>query len=363
MGGGTEYMTNSSNVLDESIMKYLHNNRWEFIDFCNKCKRVYIYGAGIGGSTALQYLKEEGIICSGVLVSDGKKTVERFHNIDIMEFPSGVNLSEDDGVIISTKETFWDEITNHLLVNSFKGRIFYHVGLRKRHEFIDRCMYVDEKNEAVGAFFDDCTELNQIGVQCGTDKANLFLEKYEFFLKKYKEKAFSLLELGVLNGESLKLWNRYFPQAKIFGVDIDERCRQYASEHINIIISDLSDGDHIEQLKRIEPSIIIDDASHLWSHQIKALIILWDALKNGGIYIMEDIHTSFRAIRDWGYNDSPVSGYDFCCALQEVVTSGEHLDINSKVYPIAAMVDVIERIAEEIDMIVFIRNSCIMIKK
>jgi hypothetical protein len=51
--------------------------------------------------------------------------------------------------------------------------------------------------------------------------------------------------------------------------------------------------------------LIVDDGSHLTSHQIKSLELLRPKLKPGGIYILEDIHTSFMS----EYMDGPVSAY------------------------------------------------------
>lgn len=346
-----------------SFVKQLHKNRLEFLRFLDECNRIFIYGAGAGAVSSLQYLAEEEINCQGILVSKGKKTNDCFSGVPVYEFPSEIDLSDDDGIIVSVRESLLDEITDYLNSNCFRGKVFYHTGSRSKHKFIDRGMYISCVSQNDGDYFDSLTELNELGIKYSTDKANLFLKKYELFIRHFKDDTIALLELGIFNGSSLKMWRDYFNNAVVYGVDIDERCRNLSEERIKVIIGNLSDCSFIQQLKKIEPSIIVDDASHMWSHQIKAFIILWESLKSGGIYIMEDIHTSFRAIRDWGYDDASLSSYTFLCSLQEIVTSGEHLERSTKPYPVISLYDEIERIAKEIDMMTFIRNSCIIIKK
>lgn len=84
-------------------------------------------------------------------------------------------------------------------------------------------------------FFSEYKELNQIGRGHETDKSSLFhnyLNQYEFFLQKFKDKNFTLLELGVFRGSSVKMWRDYFENAKIVGVDINPHCLQYADNRV-----------------------------------------------------------------------------------------------------------------------------------
>ena len=60
-----------------------------------------------------------------------------------------------------------------------------------------------------------------------------------------------------------------------------------------IITGDVCSEEILERLREYKPSIIVDDASHIWSEQIHALFGLFDSLAVGGLYILEDIHTSF----------------------------------------------------------------------
>ncbi|MGC8470130.1 MAG: hypothetical protein ACP5NI_09530 [Acetobacteraceae bacterium] len=65
-------------------------------------------------------------------------------------------------------------------------------------------------------------DLDSLGILTGTDK-NLFfgdyLRHYEALFGHLRDQSFCLLEIGVFQGNSLDLWKRYFPKARIVGVD------------------------------------------------------------------------------------------------------------------------------------------------
>ena len=209
-------------------------------------------------------------------------------------------------------------------------------------------------------FFNHYQKLDTLGCQYETDKSSLrhhYLDKYEFFLQAFCDKEFVFMELGVFKGSSAKMWKQYFQKAQIVGVDINSDCKKYEEERLHIIIANLADDFSLQQLAKLGASIIVDDASHLWSHQIKALLTLFPSLPSGGIYIMEDLGTSLN--RDiWpGYDDAPVSGYDLCSQIAEVVTGKGNLR-SPGLYR-----EEIERIGRETEMISFIKGSCILVKR
>ena len=48
-------------------------------------------------------------------------------------------------------------------------------------------------------------------------KHNNYFSIYEKELSSYRTRKFNLLEIGILHGGSLHMWDEYFPNAKIFG--------------------------------------------------------------------------------------------------------------------------------------------------
>ena len=139
--------------------------------------------------------------------------------------------------------------------------------------------------------------LDELGLKHGTDKASKvhnYLVMYEEFLEPYRRKLdFSLMEIGVRDGASLRVWQDYFPNAVIVGVDIMENCLIHTDTRITIEIGDQSDGRFLENLiDKHRVDVVLDDGSHIWSHQIDTFRVLFPRLQHGGVFICEDLATS-----------------------------------------------------------------------
>jgi predicted O-methyltransferase YrrM len=166
----------------------------------------------------------------------------------------------------------------------------------------------------------DTVTLEQLGFKHGTDKSahgHHYLDFYERFLLPLRDSATSIMEIGVLHGQSLRMWEEYFPNAAILGVDIDPVTREYAAGRINIEIADQSKAEELEQvaLRNGPFDLIIDDGSHIWSHQITTLKTLFKHVKPGGFYILEDLVTSFGYYIQSHSGDSVLSAADYLHAL------------------------------------------------
>jgi ubiquinone/menaquinone biosynthesis C-methylase UbiE len=145
---------------------------------------------------------------------------------------------------------------------------------------------------------DEAPSLDQIGLEFNTDKASSmhgYLAMYERFFSKFRYQKIKILEIGVFGGASLRTWEKYFPEAMIVGADIDVGALNYATDRIKIELMDQSNIQDLIDLgvKHGPFDIIIEDGSHFWEHQITSLRTLFPFLKNGGIYICEDLQTNF----------------------------------------------------------------------
>ena len=199
-----------------------------------------------------------------------------------------VMISKNEAIVVAVSDqNIRNDITNLLYKRGVASEQIY-------NRTIDAVLRTD------GKYFLEYYKLDNCGFGKGTDKSCIghnYLGKYEFFLKKWEEEKFTLLELGVFRGASLAMWSDYFINAEIYGVDIDEECLKYEGNRKHIIISDLSDEKVLAKLRNLKPTIIVDDASHFWSHQNKGIINLFDCLPSGGVYILEDLETSFGNYR------------------------------------------------------------------
>ena len=219
---------------------------------------------------------------------------------------------------------------------------------------------VTESESRQLGYFHQQQALPALGNRWGTDKnfyGHNYLDKYEFLLRPLRDQAFTLLELGVFNGGSERMWQEYFPLASIVGVDIEERCRQYEGPRIHIEIMDLGKEENLQALRAYAPRLIIDDASHLWSHQILALFQLFSVLPSGGIYILEDMETSLAADLYPGYDGgSDIDAYTVCERIARVAAS-RRPDTGEKY---AAE---ITAIGMAVEMVATIKGACVFIKR
>ena len=121
-----------------------------------------------------------------------------------------------------------------------------------------------------------------------SDKWLSYIELYETLFLKFRNEPISMVEIGVQNGGSLETWAEYFPNAtNIIGLDINEQCRALSFNDPRI-------KTYIQDAKTSIPGnydIIIDDGSHVSNDMIEQFKAWFPYLKDGGIYVIEDIHT------------------------------------------------------------------------
>lgn len=131
------------------------------------------------------------------------------------------------------------------------------------------------------------------------DKWLHYFEAYERFFSKYKEKDVTILEIGVFKGGSLQMWKHYFKgknnKIKVYGIDIDENCKALEEEDIEILIGSQDDRDFLQDVKKRvgKADIVIDDGGHYMDQQIITFEELFDLVNENGIYLCEDLHTSY----------------------------------------------------------------------
>ena len=140
-------------------------------------------------------------------------------------------------------------------------------------------------------------ELYQIGKKSKSDKIwhHGYHRFYSLFLNNIRNDKINMLEIGLDRTNSLTLWREYFPKAHIYGIDIDTTF--FGDKQVTIFKGDQSDVKFLKQVvnninKKIE--FIIDDGSHVPEHQIISFNYLFkNLLQDDGIYIIEDIETSY----------------------------------------------------------------------
>jgi len=155
-------------------------------------------------------------------------------------------------------------------------------------------------------------QLTELSKKYNADKYELgYMPHYESNFSSLKDSTIKILEIGIALGDSQKMWLEYFPNATVYGMDSfyssshprhRQVCEQFTTSmqnnpHRDRFISFDGDQENETDLNNFlnqhgnEFDIIIDDGGHtMRQHQI-SLKVLFKALKPGGLYVIEDLHT------------------------------------------------------------------------
>lgn len=138
--------------------------------------------------------------------------------------------------------------------------------------------------------------LETIGARHDTDKNHTlhnYLSIYARYFEPIRNKVLKILEIGINTGGSLRMWAEYFPNAKVYGADINPGTL-FTTDRITTMRVDQSDRISLATLRTYAPyDIIIDDGSHLVGHQQTTWASCMPMLKPGGLYVIEDLLTSY----------------------------------------------------------------------
>ena len=133
-----------------------------------------------------------------------------------------------------------------------------------------------------------------------------YFEVYERYFSKYKGQKLNILEIGISHGGSIQLWKKYFGNGvQIFAIDINPECEKLKQENTTIFIGSQSDTAFLTEIKEKIPmmDIIIDDGGHTMDQQKISFEHLYSKVKDGGIYLVEDTHTSYWHQFHGGYKN------------------------------------------------------------
>lgn len=154
--------------------------------------------------------------------------------------------------------------------------------------------------------------------QFDTDKyEHGFIDVYEPYFNNLKDIK-HVLEIGVYNGGSLQYLSTKFPDAKIYGIDIENKTH-YDTDKIKTYIVNQEDRDSLNKFLEetdVEFDVIIDDGGHTMKQQQVSFGVLFKRLKKGGLYILEDLHTSRLEQLGTIHKDDLITSLDMLYTLQ-----------------------------------------------
>jgi hypothetical protein len=151
--------------------------------------------------------------------------------------------------------------------------------------------------------------LTELAVEFGSDKwgVHRYTPHYEHHFTALRDQATLVLELGIggydragkQGGASLRMWKWFFQHAEIVGVDIEDKSF-VDRPRITSYLGSQTDRALMEHIVREHgrPTIVIDDGSHRPADVIESFQILFPMLADHGLYVIEDIQTSYWP--QWG---------------------------------------------------------------
>ncbi len=123
-----------------------------------------------------------------------------------------------------------------------------------------------------------------------------YFDIYDRHFSRFRNKEIIILEIGVSQGGSLQMWKNYFgDKAKIYGIDVDPKCKDLEEENVEIFIGSQADRKFLRQIVQKVPKfdILIDDGGHTMRQQKVSYEELFHHVKDDGVYLCEDLHTSY----------------------------------------------------------------------
>jgi predicted O-methyltransferase YrrM len=141
---------------------------------------------------------------------------------------------------------------------------------------------------------------------------------YEKYFSPKRDSTLNVLEIGVYAGGSTLLWRDYFPNATIFGADINYANQIANQPRIVQVIGNAYEDSILNMFADNLFDIVIDDGSHKLEHMMYFIEKYYTKLKPDGVMVLEDIDNI-----DWAtelYNNIP-----------------KHLKKNSKIYDLRSV--------------------------
>jgi hypothetical protein len=146
-----------------------------------------------------------------------------------------------------------------------------------------------------------------------------YYEIYENIFQKFVNKKIKNVEIGIGDGGSLFMWRKFFgKKAKIIGIELNPEAKKLEKYGFKIFNGDQSNPNFWKNFyKKIgKIDILIDDGGHTNLQQITTLMESLKNIKDGGMIVVEDTHTSF--MKNSGFrNPSKYSFINFSRALIE----------------------------------------------
>lgn len=142
---------------------------------------------------------------------------------------------------------------------------------------------------------------------------------YSELFEKYVGSEIIFIEVGVLHGGSLFMWQEYFgPKARIIGIDLNPEALKWEKFGFQIFIGDQADSKFWRSFWETigTADVLLDDGGHTNLQQRQTIVNSLASIRDGGMIVIEDTHTSYQ--KDFG-NPSSKSGVSFAKTLVDCI--------------------------------------------
>jgi hypothetical protein len=131
-----------------------------------------------------------------------------------------------------------------------------------------------------------------------------YIPLYDRYFERFRGTPVRFLEIGVNKGGSMQMWRRYFgDKAVIYGIDVRPDCAEFDGKAGQVRIGSQADPDFLSRVvdEMGGVDVVLDDGSHKMKHIKASLRALFPRLSNGGVYMIEDLHTAYFPKYGGGY--------------------------------------------------------------
>lgn len=129
-------------------------------------------------------------------------------------------------------------------------------------------------------------------------KIDNYVPLYNLHFNRFHDAQLNLLELGVKEGQSLRMWREYFYNGVVYGLDQNSMCSDIGQKYdLPIFIGKEQDEFFLRNVMNGIPNgvdILIDDGCHFSHIQKNVFELLFPLLNDGGIYVIEDTDSAYR---------------------------------------------------------------------
>ena len=217
-------------------------------------------------------------------------------------------------------------------------------------------------------------EFERIGKIHDTDKVthHSYYRFYPRFIKQFQNDDMAMIEIGIQESKSLKMWLEYFPKGFVYGTNVEssssgDRYLIYQTDQSNIPA--LNQFHQLIKKNNHKIKFINDDGTHVPFHIIATFNYMFDhILEEGGVYIIEDIETSYwkrgiasSHIMEYGYKH-PRSVVEIFKKLVDNINN-EFLSSTDKIDHNKTVDNISDSVKRMISSITFCQNCIIIVKK